>query len=161
MSGRTAIFAGTFDPVTNGHVDIIQRGAALFDRLVVLVARAGRDTLFDPDERVGLLRAVTGEIEGVEVVPFDGLLVDEARAHGATVFVRGVRGSHDWDYEMQMAFANRGLAPEIDTVFLPPSSNLTLVSGSLVREVASLGGDVSAWVPASVAQALTDRLAAR
>ncbi|MDJ0974666.1 MAG: pantetheine-phosphate adenylyltransferase [Planctomycetota bacterium] len=158
MSRITAIFAGTFDPVTNGHLDIIRRGAELFGQIVVLVAKDGRKTVFTADERSSMVEAEVDGLENVRVELFDGLLVNEARRHGATVLLRGVRGSRDWDYEMQMAFANRSMAAEIETVFLPPTSGMTQISGSLVREVASLGGDVSAWVPEAVAGALAARL---
>lgn len=158
MTSITAIFAGTFDPVTNGHLDLIQRGAALFDQLIVLVAKEGRKTVFSADERVAMVESQVHKMENVSVELFDGLLINEARRHSATVLLRGVRGARDWDYEMQMAFANRGMAPDVETVFLPPTSGMTQISGTLVREVASLGGDVSAWVPASVAEALAARL---
>ena len=158
MSSQIAVFAGTFDPVTNGHLDLIHRGRQLFDRVVISVARGGRKTLFSPEERVGLLevalREEMGETDGIQVESFDGLVVEQARRHGARVLLRGIRGTQDWDYEMQMAFANRGLAEEIDSVFLPPSPGLAQISGSLVREVAGLGGDVSAWGPAAVVRAL-------
>ena len=160
-SGPTAVFGGTFDPVTNGHLDLIQRAVVLFPRVVVSVARAGRKTLFPIEERVELIRealeaAPTAPGE-VLVEAFDGLVVEQARRHGATVLVRGIRGSQDWDYEMQMALANRGLAPEVDTLFLAPSPGMSLVSSSLVREVASLGGDVTPWVPPVVLAALGKR----
>jgi pantetheine-phosphate adenylyltransferase len=159
-----AIFAGTFDPVTLGHLDLIRRGALLFDRLVVCVARGGRATRFTAEERAALLNAAveeeleTGADTGaspIQVEIFDGLVVERARRHGARVLLRGIRGNQDWEGELQMAFANRGLAGEIDTVFLPPSPGMTQISASLVREVAALGGDVSAWVPAAVLRALS------
>lgn len=158
MSSITAVFAGTFDPVTNGHLDIIRRGAVLFGQIVVLVAKDGRKTVFSSDERSSMVQAELDDLENVSVEGFDGLLINEARRHGATVLLRGVRGARDWDYEMQMAFANRGMAPDVETVFLPPTSGMTQISGTLVREVASLGGDVSAWVPKTVAEALAARL---
>lgn len=157
VSTKVALFAGTFDPVTNGHLDIVGRAAALFDRVVVSVSRRGRDTLFDIDERVALFSAAIEGVAGVEVEAFDGLVVEQARRHGATAMVRGIRSFQDWDYELQMAVANRGLHPGLDTVFLPPSAGLTLVSSSLVREVASLGGDVRPWVPEVVAEAIAKK----
>jgi pantetheine-phosphate adenylyltransferase len=156
---RIALFAGTFDPVTNGHVDLVRRASKLFDRVVVSVSARGRQTLFSTDERVALCRAALGDIEGVVVEPFDGLVVEQARRHGATAMVRGIRSFQDWDYEMQMAYANRGLNPELDTLFLPPAAGMTSVSSSLVREVAALGGDVRGWVPAAVAAAIAAKRA--
>jgi pantetheine-phosphate adenylyltransferase len=157
MSEITAIFAGTFDPVTNGHLDIVRRAGLLFDRVVVSVAAEGRETLFSADERVALFREALGDVPGITVEAFDGLVVDQARRHGARATIRGIRNFQDWDYEMQMAFANRGLHGDLDTVFLPPSAGMTSVSSSLVREVASLGGDVAGWVPECVVEALRSR----
>ncbi len=154
MSAPSAIFAGTFDPVTNGHIDIVRRAAAVFARVVVSVSRGGRSTIFDVDERVAFFRRAIEGVENVSIEPFEGLVIAQARKHDARVLLRGIREVGDWDYEMQMAFANRDMAPEVETVFLAPSSGLARVSASLVREVASLGGDVSSWVPAHVAQAL-------
>ncbi len=165
MSQRTALFPGTFDPVTHGHVDLVRRGLDLFDRVVVgVVADQGRP-LFPADERVRLLEAVLAA-EGlaaggrVAVAPFRGLVVEAARAHGACCLLRGIRGALDWDYEMRMAFANRDLAPDVDTVFLPPSAATGAIAASLVREVARLGGSVDAWVHPLVAEALTARIGA-
>lgn len=164
MSSTIALFAGTFDPVTNGHLDIVRRAALLFDRVVVSVSARGRDTRFTVGERVALfeaaLEAAADDAGHVLVEAFDGLVVEQARRHGATVMVRGIRSFQDWDYEMQMAIANRGLHAELDTVFLPPSSGLANVSSSLVREVAALGGDVSGWVPPAVAAAIAAKHAA-
>ncbi len=154
MSKTIALFAGTFDPVTLGHLDIVRRSALLFDEVIVSVSRRGRATLFSAAERVALFEAAAAGIERVTVEPFEGLVVEQARLHGATVMVRGIRSFQDWDYEMQMAFANRGLHPDLDTVFLPPSPGMTSVSSSLVREVAALGGDVGGWVPPGVADAI-------
>lgn len=151
--GRVAVFAGTFDPVTHGHLDLVRRGAALFDRLVVCVAAQGRSTRFSAEARVGFVREAVRGLANVEVALFEGLLVAEARRHGARVLLRGVRGGKDLEAELPMAFANRALAPELDTLFLAPSPAYALVSSSLVREVAALGGDVSAWVPPHVAAA--------
>ncbi|MDF1701673.1 MAG: pantetheine-phosphate adenylyltransferase [Planctomycetota bacterium] len=157
MSTTTAVFAGTFDPVTNGHVDLVLRARRLFPRVIVSVVR-GTDTLFDEAERIALLTEALAEIDGLVIEGFTGLVVEQARRHGAAALVRGMRSFQDWDYETQMAFANRGLADEIDTVFLPPSPGMTNISSSLVREVASLGGDVSGWVPPHVGRALQAKL---
>ena len=163
MSDVTALFPGTFDPVTFGHVDIARRARSMFDRLVVAVVDGHGSPLFPTERRLDLMQealAAEGLTEdtGVLVLPFHGLVVETARAAGATVLVRGIRSVPDWDYEMQMAVANRNLADEIETVFLPPSPGMHQISGSLVREVARLGGDVSAWVPAFVQAALRQRL---
>ena len=153
MSDTTAVFAGTFDPVTNGHLDLIRRARRLFPRVVVSVV-GGRNTLFDEVERIRMLTEAVEDLDGITIEGFSGLVVEHARRQGAAVLVRGMRSFQDWDYELQMAFANRGLADEVDTIFLPPSPGMTNISSSLVREVASLGGDVSAWVPAHVDEAL-------
>lgn len=160
MNRDAAVFAGTFDPVTLGHVDLVRRAAALFPRVVVCVSEEGRDTLFPAAERVAFVREAVKDVANVQVVGFKGLLVAEARRHGARVLLRGVRGAKDLDAEMPMAIANRTLAPEIETLLLPAATGLALVSSSLVREVAALGGDASAWVPPVVAGALARRRAA-
>ena len=157
MSDVLALYPGTFDPVTFGHVDLIRRGAALFGRLEVCVSRAGKRTHFPLEKRLDLLRSAVRGIENVTVEPFEGLLVEYASARGARALIRGVRGVRDLEYEREMAFANRKLAPEIETIFLAPAPDVALVSSTLVREVASLGGDVSAWVPPEAAQALQAR----
>lgn len=154
MSDVKAVYGGTFDPVTNGHLDMIRRGAALFGALVVCVSRRGRQTLFDVDERVHLMRQAVRGIAGVSVEPFEGLLVEHARMRGARVLLRAIRGPGDYEHEMQMAFANRGMAPSLETVFLVPSVETGQISSTLVREVNALGGDVSAWVPSVVREAL-------
>ncbi len=152
-----AVFAGTFDPFTLGHLDIVQRGAALFERLVVCVSAEGRAAWFTAEERLALVREAVAGLPGVEVALFRGLLVTEARRHGARVLLRGVRGGKDLEAELPMAFANRAMAPELDTLFLTPAPAFALVSSSLVREVCALGGDASAWVPAHVGRALAAR----
>jgi pantetheine-phosphate adenylyltransferase len=154
MASVTAIFAGTFDPITLGHCDLIARGAKLFDQVVVSVSRGGRNTLLDAEARLELVEHEILGVAGVRAELFEGLVVDQAVRHGATVLLRGVRGARDLEYELQMAYANRGMRPALDTVFLPPSPALALISGTLVREVATLGGDVSAWVSPYVEQAL-------
>lgn len=158
-SGRVAVFAGTFDPITLGHLDLMRRGAAVFDRLVVCVSAEGRATLFSGEERLAFVRGATADLPNVETVLFRGLLVEVARRHGARVLLRGVRGGRDLDAELPMAVANRSLAPDLETLFLAPGPGLSLVSSSLVREVAGLGGDASAWVPPGVAEALRRRAA--
>lgn len=151
---RIAVFPGTFDPITLGHADLVERAAALFDQVIVAVAAEGRKTMFTLKERLAMVTEAVAEYPHVRAMAFDGLLTDFGLRHDATAFVRGIRGSRDWDYEMQMAFANRGLAPSIDTVFLPPSPGTSWITGTLVREVARLGGDVGSWVSPSVADAL-------
>jgi len=159
MSDRVALFPGTFDPVTRGHVDVVRRGAALFDRLVVAVAVGGKSTWFPVEERVALVRAAVGDLRNVEVVPFDGLLVEFARRHGARALLRGVRTYQDWEYELRMLQMNRHLAPELETVFLAPAVEWAYVSSTLVREVSALGGDLTDLVPPAVAAALARRRA--
>ncbi len=159
MSGVVALFPGTFDPVTDGHLDLLRRASGLFDRVVVAVSSEGRNTRFTVKERVGFLRDLVADRGNVTVESFRGLVVDEARRRGASVLVRGLRGPRDLAAELPMAFANRQMSPGLETVFLPPSPGMTMVSASLVREVAALGGDVSAWVPDAVAKALRSRKA--
>ena len=158
--GTVAVYGGTFDPVTLGHLDLVGRGARLFARLFVCVSAEGRATWFPAEERAALVREAVRDLPNVSVALFRGLLVEEARRQGATVLLRGVRGAKDLDAELPMAFANRALAPALETVFLAPSPALALVSSSLVREVAQLAGDVSAWVPPGVASAVARRRAA-
>lgn len=161
MASRVALFPGTFDPVTHGHLDVVRRAARLFDRLVVAVAVAGKSTLLPVEERVALLRTHVASLGTVTAEPFDGLLVAFARAQGATVLVRGVRTYQDWEYELRMLQMNRHLAPELETVFLAPSAEHAFVSSTLVREVAALGGDLTGLVPADVAAAIARRAAPR
>jgi pantetheine-phosphate adenylyltransferase len=160
VSEVVAILAGTFDPVTRGHLDLMLRARALFGRVVVSVAADPRPTLFDAGRRAALVEralAAEGEADGFRVEVFRGLVVEQARRHGARVLVRGIRGPSDLEHELRMAGANRSLAPWLETVLLPPSPAVSLVSSTLVREVASLGGEVSAWVPAVVLEALRER----
>ena len=160
MADRIAVFAGTFDPVTNGHLDVIRRGAPLFDGLVVAVAKQGKATLFTLEQRLALLAPCIAGIRGVRAEPFDGLLVEFARRAGARVLLRGVRTFQDWEYELRMAHMNRHLAPEMETLFLAPSVEHAYISSTLIREVAPLGADLSALVPAHVADALRARFPA-
>ena len=152
---RTAIYAGTFDPVTRGHEDLIRRSLAFVDRLLVAVAvNVAKQPLFTVDERVGFLRATIGDDQRVEVHQFHGLLVDFARERGATLFIRGLRAVSDFEYEYQMALMNRHLAPTLETVFMVPSLETTYISASLVREVARFGGKLDELVHPTVAAAL-------
>jgi len=157
MPPRVALFPGTFDPVTLGHLDIVRRAAPLFDRLVVAVASGGKDTLFPADERVVLFASNVRAFSNVEVVPFDGLLVELARREGAVALLRGVRSYQDWEYELRMMQMNRHLAPDLETLFLAPAVEHAFLASSLVREVAALGGDVAGLVPPNVAAALATK----
>ncbi|WP_372423288.1 pantetheine-phosphate adenylyltransferase [Salinarimonas chemoclinalis] len=160
---RTALYTGSFDPVTNGHADVITQGAALADRIVIAIGvHPGKTPLFSPDEKADLLRATCAGLSlsaEVEIVTFDGLAVDAARRAGATIILRGLRDTTDFDYEMQMAGMNGAMAPEIRTVFLPASGPTRHISGTLVRQIAKMGGDVAPFVPAPVAAALKAKLA--
>ena len=152
---RTAIYPGTFDPVTRGHEDLIARSPSFADRVIVGVAASPvKEPLFDLEERMALLDQVLAEEPHVEVVRLDGLLAEFARANDARIIVRGMRAVSDFDYESQMALMNRRLYPELETVFLVPAVTLTYLSSSLVREVAGLGGDITGLVHPVVAEAL-------
>ena len=155
----TAAYSGTFDPVTFGHTDIIHRAAAMYPRLIVAVGlNPAKNPRFSLDERVGLLREVTAELNNVEVKGFSGLVVDFARENDVTVLVRGVRTTADFDYEKQMAVMNRDLYPKLDTVMLAPSPEYAHLSSSLVRELAGLGAPVEKLVPAAVIPHLLERI---
>ena len=157
----TALYPGTFDPITNGHLDIISRGGTLFDRIIVAILRnPEKDPLFALEERVDILRSVVGKSPSVVVEAFDGLLVEYARERGAQVIVRGLRALSDFEYEFQMTQMNQRLEPGIQTVFMMPSETYSYVSSRLVKEVARLGGDVTGLVPAEVATRLKRRFAA-
>jgi pantetheine-phosphate adenylyltransferase len=159
MNKQIALYPGTFDPITYGHIDVVKRAAELFPRVIVLVARNSAKTpLFSDDERISMIREVFRKNRSVEVDGFDGLLVDYARRHEARVIVRGLRAVSDFEYEFQMALTNRKLAPTIDTVFLVPHEQYTYLNSTIVREVARLGGDVSDFVPKSVHRRLLEKL---
>lgn len=155
----TALYPGTFDPITNGHSDIVARAELLFDKVVVAVAaNPGKRPAFTLDERVEMARQVLAGHELVEVIEFNSLLVNFARECGASVILRGLRAVSDFEYEFQLAGMNRRLAPDIETVFLTPSEQFAYISSSLVREVALLGGDVSDFVHPVVVSALAGRI---
>jgi pantetheine-phosphate adenylyltransferase len=155
---RTAVYPGTFDPVTHGHLDLANRGRRHYDRLIIAVLRHdSKKPLFSIEERVQLLQESVGDWPNVEVDSFDGLLVDYARSMGAAVILRGIRAASDFEYEMQMAMMNRHLLPDVETVFLVPNEAYSYVSSRLVREVAGLGGSVDNLVPANVVRALNSR----
>jgi len=162
MSEVVAIYPGSFDPLTNGHVDIIQRGSRFFDRIVVgILINLEKAPLFTVPERVDIARTVLKGSPNVEVDTFDGLLVDYARRIGATVIVRGLRAISDFEYEMQMALMNRRLSPDVETVFMMPAEPYTYVSSRLVKEVVALGGTVTGLVPTLVEERLRDKKMAR
>jgi pantetheine-phosphate adenylyltransferase len=153
-----AIYPGTFDPITNGHLDIIARASKLYDKVIVAVAvNRGKIPLFSLDERVDLVKAVTPEFPGVQVIGFDNLLVDCAREQGANVILRGLRAVSDFEYEFQLAGMNRRLAPQLETVFLTPAEQYEFISSTMIREIAQLKGDVSCFVPDAVHQRLIEK----
>lgn len=152
---KIAIYAGSFDPITRGHEDLMMRSLQFVDRLIVAVARsAGKTPVFTVDERVALIKAAIADESRIEVRGFDGLLVELAQSANARLLIRGLRAVSDFEYEYQMALMNRHLAPGLETVFMVPSLDTTYISASLVREVARFGGDVSGLVHPAVAKAL-------
>jgi pantetheine-phosphate adenylyltransferase len=154
-AGRIAVFPGSFDPLTNGHVDIILRSARLFERIVVAVlVNQEKKPLFSADERVGLIREVFREYSNVEAESFEGLLVEYARRRRASAIIRGIRAVSDYEYEFQMALMNRHLEPMLETVFMMPAEQYTYLSSRLTKEVFHLGGDVTGLVPPAVEQAM-------
>lgn len=160
MEPQLVIYAGTFDPPTLGHLDLIERARIHFRHLVVAVAQeTGKQTLFSAEERVTLLRRLTSAMDNVEVDVFPGLLVDYARQRKIPLVLRGMRPGADFDYEFQMALTNRQLAPEIDTMFFMTSADYMFISSSLVKQIAALGGDISNMVPPLIAKALRAKMA--
>lgn len=156
---QVALYAGSFDPPTNGHLDLIERAATLFPHLIVATGRhPTRRPLFTPEERLGLLRQVCAKFNNVEVDSFDGLLVNFARERNVRVIVRGLRAQTDFEYELQIAQANADMAPELDTVFLPTRTKYGFVSASLVREISRHKGEVARYAPAVVCEALNRKL---
>ena len=162
MLTHTVVYPGTFDPITNGHVDLVERAAKLFERVVVAVATSEKKApLFDLETRVALAQSVLGHVPAAEVVPFNGLLIDFVTAQNSHCVLRGLRAVADFEYEFQLANMNRAMNPEFESVFLTPSAELSYISSSLVREIAGLGGDVSGFVPEPVAAALEETFAGK
>ena len=162
MTENIAIYPGSFDPLTNGHVDIIERGSKLFDRIVIaILLNVEKAPLFTVQERVDIAREVFSKYPNVEVDTFDGLLVEYARRKRASVIVRGLRAISDFEYEMQMALMNRHLNPDVETVFMMPAETYTYVSSRLVKEVVALGGSVTNLVPSLVESRLREKRHAR
>lgn len=158
MSG-IAIFPGSFDPVTFGHIDLLQRAAEVFDEIIVGVAKnTQKKTLFSIEERLQMLKAVTDGIDGLRCEVFEGLVIDFAQANNAKVLVRGLRMISDFEYELQMALTNRRLSEEIETVFLMPSEGYSFLSSTLIKEAASLGANLTSFVPQLVEEKLKEKL---
>lgn len=152
---NTAIYPGTFDPITNGHIDLLSRASRIFDRVILAIAESkAKGPLFTVAERLALARESVSGLPNVEVISFDTLLVECARKHGANVILRGLRAVSDFEFEFQLAGMNRYLGPEIETLFLTPAEKYAFVSSSVIREIAKLGGDVSGFVPDPVRIAL-------
>ncbi len=164
---RTALYAGSFDPVTNGHLDVVRGACRLVDRLVIAIGiHPGKAPLFSVEEREAMLREVCGPVAAelgtaLDVVTFDDLAVQAAARAGAAIFIRGLRDGTDLDYEMQIAGMNETMAPDVQTIFLPASPTVRPITATLVRQIAAMGGDVSRFVPPSVARRLKDRFAGR
>ncbi|MCK9389050.1 MAG: pantetheine-phosphate adenylyltransferase [Sulfuritalea sp.] len=162
MSKRIAVYPGTFDPLTSGHEDIVRRAASLFERVIIGIAESrAKRPLFSLQERVDIAREVLTGYTNVEIHGFDCLLMDFMRQHGASVIIRGLRAVSDFEYEFQMAGMNRSLYPDVETVFLTPSDQYMFVSATMVREIASLGGDVSKFVPPQVQMRLAGKMQQR
>ena len=160
LDHRVAIYPGTFDPITRGHEDLVRRAAGMFDKLILAVAAGHhKRTLFTIAERLEIAQELASRYENVEVIAFRGLLRDFVVEHGGKVVVRGLRAVSDFEYEFQMAGMNRQLMPDVETLFLTPSDQYQFVSGTFVREIATLGGDVSKFVAPSVLQRLQERVA--
>src|SRR5215208_7692041 len=162
MNKRTAIYAGSFDPITKGHEDLIHRTVGFVDHLIVAVAQnSSKQPLFTVEERSKMIQTAVGDDKRIEVRSFTGLLVDFAKSTGSVLLIRGLRAVSDFEYEYQMALMNRHLSPTLETVFMIPSLDTTYISASLVREVARFGGDVSGLVHPRVAEALRSKIVAR
>jgi pantetheine-phosphate adenylyltransferase len=165
MTKRTAFYAGSFDPLTNGHLDVLKGALTVADHVIVGIGvHPGKKPLFTFEERVALIEQATAAELGddaarIKVVAFDRLVIDAARDSGAAIMIRGLRDGTDLDYEMQMAGMNETMAPDVQTVFLPASPSVRTITATLVRQIASMGGDIKPFVPANVATALTNRFA--
>lgn len=158
MPNITAIYPGTFDPITNGHTDLAIRASKLFNKVIIgIAASPKKKPLFSMEERIEMVQEVLKDLPNVEVLGFETLLVNFAQEQNANVFIRGLRAVSDFEYEFQLASMNRNLAPEIESIFLTPAEQHTFISSSLIREIATLGGDVSAFVHPLVEQALKSR----
>src|SRR5262245_21548268 len=158
MSNK-AVYPGTFDPITLGHEDLVRRAARLFETLVVAVAdSSSKRPFFTRDERVTMIREVTGDLKNVEVIGFSGLLMKFAREHKANVVIRGLRAVSDFDYEFQLAGMNRGMYPDVETMFLTPGEQYMFISATIVREISTMGGDVSKFVSPYVAKQMKAKL---
>lgn len=156
---KVAIYPGTFDPITNGHLDIIERAAAVFDRVIVTVARnPKKEPLFTVEERLDMIHSVTGRFTNVTCDGFDGLVVDFARRANADVLIRGLRAISDFEYELQMAHVNRRLHPKLVTVIMMPGEKYAYLNSTIVKEVAMFGGDIGAFVPEAIAQKVIERV---
>ena len=159
---RSAIYPGTFDPITNGHQDLVRRAAGIFDRVVIgIAANPYKTPLFSLETRVELARSVVGELPNVTVIGYPGLTVEFAREQGCGIVIRGLRAVSDFEFEFQLANMSRHLAPDVDYVFLTPKEQFTFISSTMVREIAMLGGDVSRFVPPVVVEALARRRSER
>lgn len=159
MRKKTAIYPGTFDPITYGHLDVLERAAKMFDTVIISVAESSRkNTLFSAEERTGVIRKVVRKTGNIKVESFDNLLVDYAGSKNAEVIVRGLRAVSDFEYEFQLALTNRKLAPKIETVFLMPNEKFSFISSTFVKEIAKFGGDVSLFVPKPVMELLKKKL---
>ena len=167
MTERIAIYAGSFDPLTNGHLDVLKASMAMADTIYAAIGiHPGKKPLFSFEERLELIERSTRDLLGpgatrIKVVAFEGLVIDAARSHGATMMIRGLRDGTDLDYEMQMAGMNQTMAPDLQTIFLPARPSVRSITATLVRQIASMGGDISPFVPAVVADALTAKFASK